>query len=100
MSGVSFLQKAKDRLGFVPSDLDSTFKSTVEWYDHLFLHDDHEREEMIARLLQNIVPPNKKNQVSPIFKPFDTFKFKNQKDPILSIRTNQVESRHSGLGFH
>ena len=56
-------QKAKDRLGFVPSDLDSTFKSTVEWYDHIFLHDDHEREEMIARLLQNIVPPNKKNQV-------------------------------------
>ena len=43
--------------------MDATFKSTVEWYDHIFLHDDHEREEMIARLLQNIVPPNKKNQV-------------------------------------
>ena len=66
----NFFQKAKDRLGFVPSDLDSTFKSTVEWYDHLFLHDDHEREEMIARLLQNIVPPNKKNQARPMLKSF------------------------------
>ena len=58
-----YLQKAKTKLGFVPADLDMTFKSTVEWYDHLFLHDDHEREEMIARLLQNIIPPNRKNQV-------------------------------------
>ncbi len=56
----------------MPSDIDSTFKSTVEWYDHIFLHDDHEREEMIARLLQNVVPPNKKNQVCPTFKSFDT----------------------------
>ncbi len=80
-SGPISSDKAKDKLGFKPTEMDEAFKETIKWYhpnfirifltilllkyfstlcycryDDLFIRDEAEREEMIKTFIGNVVP--------------------------------------------
>ncbi len=48
--------KAKETLGFVPTSADTAFKATVAWYEEAFVKREAEREDMIKRFSNWVVP--------------------------------------------
>ena len=60
-SGPQDITKAKEKLGFVPSDPVKAFKDTVTWYDEAFVNMEREREEMITRFMVHVLPRESKD---------------------------------------
>ena len=57
------ITKAKEKLGFVPTDPDVAFKETVDWYDDAFINMEAERDEMLQRFVTYVVPREKKDML-------------------------------------
>lgn len=55
-SGPQDISKAKDKLGFVPTEPEVAFRNTVAWYKDLFINNEDEREELIARFMLYVLP--------------------------------------------
>ena len=79
--GPTNCDKAKDKLGFVPTEMDEAFRETIKWYGRhlvllccrtrrstlcdrllhcrytkLFVEDEKERDEMMKTVISNVVP--------------------------------------------
>ena len=50
------VSKAKLLLGFTPTDAETAFRKTVEWYEEAFSEREAEREEMLKRFKNWVVP--------------------------------------------
>ena len=50
------VSKAKLLLGFTPTDADTVFRKTVSWYEEAFSEREAEREEMLKRFKNWVVP--------------------------------------------
>lgn len=56
------MSKAKSKLGFVATDADTAFKETVEWYDQRLISNETEREMVLKRFVNDILPRDMKDQ--------------------------------------
>ena len=61
LSGPMDISKAKERLGFKPSNVEKAFKKSAAFYENLFINDEREREEMITRFLTYVLPREAKD---------------------------------------
>jgi nucleoside-diphosphate-sugar epimerase len=57
------ISKAKDELGFVPTSADTAFRETVRWYEEAFTSREKEREDMLKRFQDFVIPRNKRDHL-------------------------------------
>lgn len=62
-SGGIDTQKARDRLGFTPTEFSIALRSTVKWYDLEFVQNYDYREEMVADVMARIIPKERRDKV-------------------------------------
>ncbi len=62
-SGGMNIQKAIEKLGYSPTDVDDAVRSTIDWYDNEFANQFDYREEMISEMMARVVPRERRDQV-------------------------------------